>query len=135
MTTYKSLAFISQKKPTPLPPELVNDKLKYEVKEIQDSRLFQGKLQYLVKWKGYPQEERTWESEKNIDNAKEMVKKFHKNHPSAPKRIRATLQFRPYENFTEDKRKIFDWTRGKEEEVRNWRVRDENVEIIEDDKV
>ena len=64
-----------------------------------------------------------------------MVELFHKSHPSVPRKIRATLQFRPYENFTEDKRKIFDWTSGKEEEVRNWRVRDENVDIVEDNEV
>ena len=135
MTPYKSPAFTLQRTPAPPLPELVNDELEYEVEEIQDSRLFRGKLQYLVKWKGYPQEERTWEPEKNVENSKALVDTFHKKNPSAPRRIRATLQFKPYENFTEDKRKIFDWTSGKEEEVRHWRIRDEKVEIVEDDKV
>jgi hypothetical protein len=41
--------FPKQKINAPPPPQIVDDKLKYEVEYIEDSRSYQGKLQYLVK--------------------------------------------------------------------------------------
>ena len=38
----------------------------YEVEEIEDHRVNQGKLEYLVKWKGYDRSENTWEREDNF---------------------------------------------------------------------
>lgn len=49
LTPYKSLAFILQWTPAPPPPDIINKVPEYKIKEIQDSQLFRGKLQYLVK--------------------------------------------------------------------------------------
>ena len=62
---YHPPLFPSQKGELPPPPELVDEELEYEAEKILDSRLHRGKLQYLVKWKGYPNEENTWEPENN----------------------------------------------------------------------
>ena len=45
------------------PPELVDNKEEYEVEVILDSRHFgRGhKLQYLIKWVGYPDSDNQWE--------------------------------------------------------------------------
>ena len=78
-----------------------------------------GKLKYLVKWKGYPQEESTWEPESHLTKARKAVAEFHAKHPSAPRRISALtfsrLLWKPYENLTEPSpnSKLFDWTTGK----------------------
>ncbi len=50
------------------PPDLVQDQEEYEVEKILDSRQFgQGwKLQYLVKWKGYPDSDNEWVDKKNV---------------------------------------------------------------------
>ena len=56
----------------------------YEVDTIIDSRIYTGKLQYLVHWKGYEESERTWEPASNLKNSPEIVEQFHKSHPSAP---------------------------------------------------
>ena len=77
LTPYKSLVFNLQRTPAPPPPDIINEVPEYEVEEIQDSRLFRGKLQYLVKWKGYLNEERTWEPEKNVENSPDLVKTFY----------------------------------------------------------
>ena len=108
--------------PPPRPPPVVEgDDPEYEVEYIKDSRLTRGGLQYLVKWKGYPHEECTWEPLKNLEKSKDAIKEFHQKHPSAPRRISAltfhSLKFRPYENLTElpDSvlKSIPDWTMGK----------------------
>ena len=98
------------------------DQPEWEVEYIKDSRLVgQNGFQYLVKWKGFPHEESTWEPAANLANAAVAVKDFHKKHPQAPRRISAltfsSLKFRPYENFTElpdsTLKAIPDWTQGK----------------------
>ncbi|OJA14886.1 hypothetical protein AZE42_12643 [Rhizopogon vesiculosus] len=40
-------------------------------------------LQYLVKWKGYPLNEASWESEDKLKNAPKLVAKFHASNPDA----------------------------------------------------
>ena len=62
----------------------------YEVDAIVDSRIYKGKLQYLVHWKGYDESERTWEPVSNLKNSPEIVEQFHKSHPSAPRRLQMT---------------------------------------------
>jgi hypothetical protein len=90
----------------------------YEVETILDSRLYRTKLQYLVKWKGYGPEENSWEPEDNLTNSKTLIKKFHQEHPNAPRRIAATIwktmPFKRIENFTEPPRRtLFNWTQGR----------------------
>ncbi|KAL5485544.1 hypothetical protein ACEPAI_8187 [Sanghuangporus weigelae] len=79
-------SFESQRKPPPPPPVIVKDEEEYEVEEILNSHLHQGKLQFLVKWVRY--DEATWQPESDIgDNAKEAVKEFYRKHPGAPRRL------------------------------------------------
>ena len=59
------------------PPELIDNDEEYEVKAILDSRRFgRGhKLQYLIKWKGYPSSENQWEDADNV-HSDDLVCKF-----------------------------------------------------------
>jgi len=50
--------------------------LEYEVERILKSKLRQGRKYYLIKWKGYPNEENTWEPEESFTNADEILKAF-----------------------------------------------------------
>ena len=44
--------------------------------EILDKRTYYQKLQYLVKWKGYPLHEATWEPLTNLKNAIKLVDRY-----------------------------------------------------------
>jgi hypothetical protein len=55
----------------------------YEVDFIVDSRCHRDKIQYLVHWKGYGIDERSWLSIKDLTNAMDAVNLFHENNPDA----------------------------------------------------
>ena len=88
---------------TPLEPVKVEGQPEYEVKEVLDSRLKKGKLEYLIKWSGYTDEYNTWEPVSNLENSKEAIEDFHKENPNAPRKLRVNifegLIFRKYENL------------------------------------
>jgi len=68
-----------------------------EVEEILDSRWRGNKLQYLIKWRGQPLEERTWENrEEVIKGALKSCKEFHQRHPDAPKVPTIRLPIKTY---------------------------------------
>lgn len=68
----------------PPPPITVENQLEFEVKEILDSRIRYGKLQYLVDWDGYDVSERTWEPVAHVANSPEAVQAFHARYPDKP---------------------------------------------------
>ena len=59
------------------------------MEKILNSRMFQRKLQYLVKWEGYGIEGNTWEYSENLDHGSEKVTEFHTRNPGAPHCIHA----------------------------------------------
>ena len=81
------------------PPIVVDEEEEYEVEEILDSAIRNGKFKYYVKWKGYSDAECSWEPEENVKNAPDLVRKFHRKNPGAPRPIAASLfvamNFRP----------------------------------------
>jgi len=60
------------------PPDLVKGSEEYEVESIENSRVHQGRLQYLVKWKGYPILDNTWEPQGHLKNMQKHINNFHK---------------------------------------------------------
>jgi len=61
----------------------------YEVEKIVDKRIDgSGRIFYLVKWEGYPNEEMTWEPIENLETVLELVRNFElsqlqKENPSS----------------------------------------------------
>jgi hypothetical protein len=54
-----------------------------EVELILDSRLYRKRLQYLVKWLGWPDAENQWVYADDVQ-ADELVKDFHQQYPHKP---------------------------------------------------
>ena len=74
------------------PPDLVNNTEEYEVKKVLDSWLFgrRRQLQYLVKWKGYPDSDNMWVDKDDIF-ADDKVREFKKSNPDARTHLRRVI--------------------------------------------
>ena len=72
------------------PPDLVDNAEEYEVEKILDSRLFgrRRRLQYLVKWKGYPDSDNMWVNKDDVF-ADDKVQAFKDSNPDARMHLRA----------------------------------------------
>ena len=72
------------------PPDLINGEEEYEIEEILQSRKFGrgGKVQYLVKWKGYPDSENQWVDWDDL-HANETLAEYRKKNPDAVSHIKA----------------------------------------------
>ena len=68
------------------PPDLVDGEEEYDVEKIIDMKQMGQwhKTYYLVKWKGYPTSDNSWEPRENI-HAEELIREFQKRN-SKPKR-------------------------------------------------
>ena len=64
------------------PPDLIEGEEEYEVESIQNSRFFRRQLQYLVKWKGYPDSDNEWIAASDA-HADDLLTLYHTEHPDA----------------------------------------------------
>src|SRR3954470_10332043 len=62
--------------PTPPPATTINDHQEYEVKQILDQCTWFHHQEFLIKWKGYPDHDATWEPEAHLKNAAELIQDF-----------------------------------------------------------
>ena len=72
--------------------ELDEDGGEYKVEAIRDSAVYARESEsghlpgfyYLVSWKGYPEEENTWEPASAVQHLRKLISSFHKDHPDKP---------------------------------------------------
>lgn len=82
---------IPGQKAVPTPPVIIESHNEYEVESVVDSHLRQGKLEFLIHWKGYTIEHDSWEPEVNLKNSKKYINEFYKRRPSAPRCLNASI--------------------------------------------
>ena len=72
----------------PSPVQVTEDReIEFEVDYIVDS-CYKGRcLEYLVHWKGYSDEDRTWEQKSNLSNVLDAINDFHHSKPNAPRSL------------------------------------------------
>ncbi len=67
----------------PPPPEVLAEPTIYWVRNIMDSRLRGGHLEYFIDWEGYGPEERSWVARDDVLDPSHLAE-FHQNHPDHP---------------------------------------------------
>ncbi len=87
LTQYKETEFHGPNYSRPA-PDLVDNEKEYKVEKILDSRQFgrRHKLQYLVKWKGYPDLDNKWVDKKDI-HMDEVIREFKNQNPTSKTHI------------------------------------------------
>ncbi|KAI3800662.1 hypothetical protein L1987_28756 [Smallanthus sonchifolius] len=58
----------------------------YEVESIRKKRCRKGKVQYLIKWLGWPEEANTWEPTDNLLSCSDLIDKFEQSTRSRTQR-------------------------------------------------
>jgi transposase InsO family protein len=66
-------------------PVIIADQEEFEVDQIVDSRKHRGRVQYLVHWKGYSDQDNTWEPPENLTHSAELLQDFHHKYPDKPR--------------------------------------------------
>jgi len=65
------------------PAEEINGELEYELEGIIAARVWRGKLQYRVHWKGWD-EDPEWYPASNFKNSARLLKEYHERRPGGP---------------------------------------------------
>ena len=99
LTPYKETTFHGMNYTRP-PPDLINDEEEYEVEQILDSRVRgrNRKIQYLVKWVGYPDSDNQWLDAEQL-TADEAIRELKRRRPHAVTHIRHTKTGNPLIDF------------------------------------
>jgi transposase InsO family protein/predicted aspartyl protease len=72
-----------QANPEPIPLELEDGELEYEVQEVLAVKLVRGKLQYRIQWKGWDPDPE-WYPASALSNSPLALRNFHAKYPARP---------------------------------------------------
>ena len=66
---------------------IIKEEEEFKVEKILNKRVVRGKEKFLVQQKGYTAEGDTWESRKNLKNAKKLVEEFEREYGKEAKEV------------------------------------------------
>jgi hypothetical protein len=79
--------------------EAEDEEEEWDVEQILDSRITNGKLEYLIKWLDFGPEDNSWEPAMNL-HCPEKLGEFHRQNPDRPRKaVRITRRDRPRTNL------------------------------------
>ena len=102
----KKKTVLEGKQPT-IEQESVDEEI-YEVEKVVGKRIHQGKVEYLLKWKGYSSNDNTWEPEDSLD-CSELLQEYEKNKERHEARLEATVKKEKKEKRKEPRFVKFVW--------------------------
>ena len=79
LTPYRQTQAYGPNYPNP-PPDLIEGEEEYEVEAIIAWRKRGRTRQYLIKWKGYPTSDNSWEPESNLKRSRRLLETYKQRH-------------------------------------------------------
>ncbi len=105
----------------------------YNIEKIIGRRRINGKLQYKIKWEGYPINQCTWEPMKNLESAKELVEEYDRSNPETNQK--STNNKKKDNTFLNKKRNLEKEKEEKEEKKEEIQEKNQNEKIEDEVKL